>query len=39
MSYSVIADNIVYLLTIYDKSEKEDLTDKELKELLKLIPK
>lgn len=34
----VITDNIVYLLSIYDKSEKENLTDKELEELLKSIP-
>lgn len=34
----VISDENVYLLTIYDKSEKENLTDKELDELLKLIP-
>jgi mRNA-degrading endonuclease RelE of RelBE toxin-antitoxin system len=34
----LIADQIVYLLSIYDKSEKENLTDKELNELLQLIP-
>ncbi|QMU66247.1 MAG: hypothetical protein GKR88_19525 [Flavobacteriaceae bacterium] len=34
----VIADTTVYLLTIYDKSDKENLTDKELKELLELVP-
>jgi mRNA-degrading endonuclease RelE of RelBE toxin-antitoxin system len=34
----IIADQIVYLLSIYDKSEKENLTDKELKELIQLIP-
>jgi mRNA-degrading endonuclease RelE of RelBE toxin-antitoxin system len=34
----VIADKTVYLLSIYDKSEKENLTDKELQELLKYIP-
>lgn len=28
----------VYLLSIYDKSEKETLSDKELKALLALIP-
>jgi hypothetical protein len=28
----------VYLLSIYDKSEKENLSDKELTELLKAIP-
>ncbi len=27
----------IYLLTIYDKSEKEDLSDKELKQLLSFI--
>lgn len=27
----------VYLLSIYDKSEKENLTEKELSELLKAI--
>lgn len=27
----------VFLLTIYDKSEKEDISDKELNELLKFI--
>lgn len=31
----VIAEKTVYLLSIYDKSDKENLTDKELKELLK----
>jgi mRNA-degrading endonuclease RelE of RelBE toxin-antitoxin system len=35
----VIADATVYLLSIYDKSDKENLTDKELQELLKAIPK
>lgn len=34
----VIADETVYLLSIYDKSDKESLTDKELDELLKNIP-
>jgi len=34
----VVADSTVYLLSIYDKSEKESLTDKELDELLKHIP-
>ena len=34
----VITDATVYLLSIYDKSEKENLTDKELEELLKAIP-
>ena len=34
----VIADTTVYLLSIYDKSEKENLTDKELEQLLAYIP-
>jgi mRNA-degrading endonuclease RelE of RelBE toxin-antitoxin system len=33
----VIADETVYLLSIYDKSEKENLTDKELEELLLFV--
>jgi mRNA-degrading endonuclease RelE of RelBE toxin-antitoxin system len=35
----VISDEIVYLLAIYDKSEKENLTDNELEELMKLVAK
>ena len=35
----VIAEHAVFLISIYDKSEKGNLTDKELKELLKYIPK
>ena len=34
----VLVENNVYLLAIYDKSEKESLSDKELNELLKFIP-
>jgi hypothetical protein len=34
----VITDNTVYLLSIYDKSVKDNLTDKEINELLKCIP-
>lgn len=34
----VIADETVYLLSIYDKSEKENLTNKELAELLEEVP-
>jgi mRNA-degrading endonuclease RelE of RelBE toxin-antitoxin system len=37
ITHFVIADKIVYLLSIYDKSEKEDLADKELEELLKYL--
>jgi hypothetical protein len=31
----IVAENI-FLLTIFDKSDKEDISDKELKELLKV---
>lgn len=31
-----IVDQTAYLLTIYDKSDKENITDKELDELLRL---
>ncbi len=34
----VIHDKTIFLLTIYDKSEKESITDKELTELLDSIP-
>ncbi|MCS4433335.1 type II toxin-antitoxin system RelE family toxin [Aquiflexum gelatinilyticum] len=34
----VIAEETVFLLSIYDKSDKETLSDKELDELLKNIP-
>jgi hypothetical protein len=34
----VLRDATVFLLSIYDKSEKEDLTDKELAILLEYIP-
>lgn len=33
-----IVDETVYLLSIYDKSEQADISDKELKELLKQLP-
>jgi hypothetical protein len=32
-----IVQSTVYLLTLFDKSEKENIPDKELKELLKFI--
>ena len=35
----VIAEKSVYLLSIFDKSEKDNLSDKELRELLKFVPK
>ena len=34
----VIRDDTVYLLAIYDKSEKDAITDKELQTLLKHVP-
>lgn len=34
----VVTDDIVYLLTIYDKSSKTMLSDKELGELLQFVP-
>jgi mRNA-degrading endonuclease RelE of RelBE toxin-antitoxin system len=34
----VVTDETVYLLSIYDKSEKENLSDKELGVLLEFIP-
>ena len=34
----VIAETTVYLLTIYDKSDLENITDKELEELLHFVP-
>ena len=37
ITHFIITDSTVYLLSIYDKSEKENLTDKELKELLQFI--
>ncbi len=37
ITHVYIVEETVYLLTIYDKSEKEDLTDLELLDLLKYI--
>lgn len=34
----MVAETTVYLLSIYDKTDKDNLTDKELKELLKDVP-
>jgi mRNA-degrading endonuclease RelE of RelBE toxin-antitoxin system len=34
----VVTEKTVFLLAIYDKSEKENLTDKELEQLLEQIP-
>jgi mRNA-degrading endonuclease RelE of RelBE toxin-antitoxin system len=33
-----VTNSTVYLLSIYDKAEKENLTDKELNELLQYLP-
>lgn len=37
ITHLVFKDDTVYLLTIYDKSDIENLTDKEILELIKLI--
>lgn len=37
ISHFIISDETVFLLSIFDKSEKENLTDKELRELLEFI--
>jgi len=38
ITHLIFKDNTVYLLTIYDKSDIENLTDKEILELIKSIP-
>ena len=38
ITHLVITNDTVHLLSIYDKSEIENLTDKEILELVKLIP-
>ena len=38
ITFVKVLETIVYLLTIYDKSEKENINDKDLEELLKWIP-
>ena len=38
ITYVVLSQTTVYLLSIYDKSNKATITDKELAELLKEIP-
>lgn len=37
ISHIVIKDETIFFLTIYDKSEKENLTDKELRDLLSML--
>jgi hypothetical protein len=38
ITYVQVLQTTVYLLTIFDKSEKENIPDKELEALLKEIP-
>jgi hypothetical protein len=38
ITYVKVARNTVYLASIFDKSEKSAITDKELKQIFKLIP-
>ena len=38
ITYLQISETIVYLLSIFDKSEQENIGDKELSELLRYIP-
>jgi len=37
ITYLQVLKNSIFLLSIYDKSEKENITDKELQEILKNI--
>lgn len=38
ITHIVVSEETVFLLSIFDKSDKDNLTDKELEELLKSIP-
>lgn len=38
ISYVQIVNETVYLLSIYDKSEQENISEKELKDLIKQVP-
>lgn len=38
ITYVQIVENTVYLLTIFDKSEQENISDSDLNELLKGLP-
>ncbi len=38
ITHFVVADSTVYMLSIYDKAEKDNLPDKELEALLEQIP-
>ena len=37
ITYAQLIENSVYLLSIFDKSEKENISDKELKDLINMI--
>jgi mRNA-degrading endonuclease RelE of RelBE toxin-antitoxin system len=37
ITHTIVINNIVYLLTIYDKSEQATITDKQILELVNLI--
>jgi len=37
ITYAAITESSVYLLSVYDKSEQEDISDKELLRLLNII--
>ncbi|MCF8451190.1 MAG: type II toxin-antitoxin system RelE/ParE family toxin [Taibaiella sp.] len=38
ITYIKVVDSVVYLVSIYDKSEKPTITPNELKEILKIMP-
>ena len=38
ITYIKVIDTVIYLTSIYDKSEKNTITDKELEQIFKLIP-
>ena len=38
ITHLLVSEYVVYLVSIYDKSERENLSEKELDELLKFIP-
>lgn len=37
VTYFIVSDKLVYLISIYDKSEKANISDSELKNLLRFI--
>ena len=38
ITHFILNEDNIYLIAVYDKSDKANMTDKELKELLNLIP-